>query len=107
MSAPPVLTAPDTTQQLAWMLTGQRTAPPAMGTSPLEGTVVTATATTVVVTIVGFDSNATFTCKYTTLYKWSGSANVAVIPPAGTDCLVVFPQNAGTPAPWVIGFVGL
>lgn len=107
MSTPPVLTAPDTNQKLAYILTGARTAPPAMGTAPLEGTVVAATATSVIVTIVGFDPTATFTCKYTTMYEWNGSANVAVIPPAGTDCLVVFPQNAGTPAPWAIGFAGL
>lgn len=76
-----------------------------------EGTVVSATATEVVVTVNGFDRSgkATFTCKYE---RRPGASPAH--PPAGTACLVAFagsivasvlaPGYAGSP--WAVAFTG-
>ena len=79
---------------------------PAQGFAPVEATVVSATATQVVVTIYGFSSDATYTCNYTTQYAWNGSANVAVLPARGTKCLVAFPPATQDTTPWVVAFLG-
>lgn len=84
------------------MFTGQRVASPAMGTAPLEATVIEATATAIIVTIDGFSTTATYQCRYAPEYRWNGSANEPVIPDAGAKCLIAFPTNSTTNTPWVL-----
>jgi hypothetical protein len=98
----------DSTRQLAQIFTGQRVATPAMG-SPVQGKVVSATLTNVVVTIDTFLSvnlpQPTFTGAYEPRWYWNGTANVRVPPPTkGTPCLVIFPPN--TTNIWVTSFTG-
>lgn len=97
----------DTARQFGFLFTGQRSATPAMGVTPLEAKVISATSSQVVVTINGFDTEATFTCFYEPRFAYNGTANVAQIPPAGTLCLVAFPSNIGQGTPhsgWVMSF---
>lgn len=102
----PVPAHQDSSRNLQHLFTGQRVGTPAMGEAPVEGTVISATATQVVVTVNGFSADATFTCNYTTQYAWNGAANVAVLPTAGTRCLVAFPPPQQQGSPWVVAFFG-
>jgi hypothetical protein len=102
------LAAQDSSRQLAQIFTGQRVGQPTMST-PKQGHVVSATLTTIVVTIDRFKSanlpQPTYVCVYEPRWYWDGSANVRVPPPPkGTPCLVVFPPN--TPTIWVTSFTG-
>lgn len=98
MVMPPV---PDSSQLFQKIFTGNRVAKQAMGDAPVQATVVSATATQVVVTIDGFDrtNQATFTANYEP-HPGGGT------PPAGTPCLLAFPPNNRNRTPWVIGFSG-
>ena len=101
--------AQDTTRILQKLFTGHVVGQPAMGYAPLEATVVSADNSTwqVVVTVNGFDSQATFTCYYEPHFHWNGSTNVkAAPPPKGTACLVAFPPNDPQGLGWAIAFTG-
>jgi hypothetical protein len=50
---------------------------------------------------------ATWTCRFERRLTLSGStASWADPPPAGTRCVVVFPENETDYSPWVVTFVG-
>jgi hypothetical protein len=95
------------TQIIQKVFTGRRTSTPAMGCNPLQATVVSATATTVTVTVDNFSDTATFTALYEPRFQLPtvgmGSAP-SNIPPRGTSCLIVFVLNSVNP--WVMSFSG-
>ncbi len=92
----------DTDRLLGKIFLGKLNAPSALGQAPVTGTVVSATDTTVTVTVDNFDPNATFTATYEPRYTPGSSSQIT--PPAGTSCLLVVPGNGSTP--WVIAFAG-
>ena len=92
------------TQIIQKIFTGHRTSTPAMGLTPLQATVVSATATTVTVTVDNFSDTATFTALYQPHWYWNGASNVQATPPTGTKCIICFIQNSLNP--WVLAFTG-
>lgn len=100
------LAAEDTTQFLQRLFTGHVVSKDGLGGGiGLAATVVSATATTCIVEIVGFEG-VTFTCNYETRVVWPGipSPNTTVIPPPGTACVCCFPPNDPTKTGWVMSF---
>lgn len=100
------LPAQDTAEVLNRMFTGRVTGQPAMGYAPIEASVVSATATQVVVAVTGFSSSAGFTCYYEPRWYWNGSANVRAEPPPGATCIICFPPNDPNGYGWAISFRG-
>lgn len=96
------------TQVIQKILTGRKTSTPAMGYNPLQATVVSASASTVTVTVDGFSDTSTFTALYEPHFKLLTvniiPPGVPNIPPGGTKCLIVFVQNSVNP--WVMSFSG-
>ncbi len=109
MSGESPLPGQDTTQILNRLFTGRVVGQPAMGYTPIAATVVSGenSPTQVVVTVVGFDSQATCTCHYEPKFHWNGSTNVASSPPPkGTACVICFPPNDPNGYGWAIAFTG-
>ena len=90
-----------TTQQLERVLLGKRVPVPA-ATGLRSATVVSATTTTVTVTIEGFDTQATVVCRYEPRFNPSGTQ---ITPPAGTACVVGFSGNDLNDG-WCLSFAG-
>jgi hypothetical protein len=95
------------TQVIQKILTGRKTSTPAMGLTPLQATVVSATPSSVIVTVDNFSDTTTFTALYEPHFALPtvdlGSAPVN-LPLAGTPCLICFIQNSINP--WVLCFSG-
>jgi hypothetical protein len=100
------LSAADDTRILQRMLTGHVVAKPAFAAT-YAATVQTATDSTAVVTIDIGGTGFTFTCNYETRVTWPGipSPPTPVIPPAGTQCVVVFPENDPEGYGWIVAFI--
>jgi hypothetical protein len=89
--------------------TGRAVGSPALGYLPLVATVVSATTSTVVVTVNDFGKGSNpaagnvsqFTCAFEPRF---GSGSTAKTPPAGKQCLVVFTKNSGPASGWVLAF---
>lgn len=93
----------DTTlQQLEGVLLNKRVPRPAVS-GIRTGTVVSATSSTVTVTIKGFDSQATFVCRYEP--RWNPAGTAQLIPTAGTACALAFSGNDLNDG-WALAFAG-